>query len=72
MAGSFTPTLGIIKKNCYPPGTRENICPRGAWFLAICKAQFEGEALRMLTRFKLGVPQGKVPLFFEGKFHAKK
>lgn len=25
-----------------------------ARFLAICKAQFEGEALRMLTGFKLG------------------
>jgi len=59
---------GHYEKKCYPPCTHENICPEGGLVLAICKAQFEGEALWMLMAFKVGVPQGKYPFSLRGNF----
>ncbi len=59
---------GHYEKKCYPPCTHENICPEGGSVLAICKAQFEGEALWMLMAFKVGVPQGKYPFSLRENF----
>jgi len=44
MAGSFTPTLGIMKKIVILLVHVKIFAPEGL-ALAICKAQFEGEAL---------------------------
>ncbi len=67
MAGSFTPTSGIMKKIVIVL-VHVKIYARGGLVLAIYKAQFECEALRMLMAFKFGVPQGRYPFPLKENF----